>query len=126
MQPYPLTNFGIQKYYQNEPKFKGVYSRKNLMDEAYVINLNEYKSIGTHWLILYVNGDNVTYFDSFGGEYIPKEIEKVIGNKNITKDIYRIQANESIMCGYFCIGFINFMLKGKALLDYANLFTPIE
>ena len=71
----------------------------------------------------YVNGNNVTYFDSFEVEHIPKEIKKFIGNKNIT-NIYRTQAYDSIMCGYFCIGFIDFMFKGKSLLDYTNLFSP--
>ena len=75
---------------------------------------------------MYVNGKNVTYFDSFGVEHIPKEIKKFIGNKNITRDIYRIQAYDSIMCGYFCIGFIDFMLKGKSLLEYTNFFSPSE
>ena len=73
-------------------------------------------------LALYENGDNVTYFDSFGVEYIPKEIKKFIGNRNITTNIYRIQANTSIMCGYFCIGFTSFMQKSKSLLDYTSLF----
>ena len=70
---HPLTNFKTQKYYQNEPKFNGIYSRKNLpkvKDAEYVINLDEYKSIGTHWIVLYVTCDNVTYFDVFGVEYI--------------------------------------------------------
>ena len=66
---------------------------------------------------------NVTYFDSFGVENIPKEIKKVIGNKNIITNLYRIQVYDSIMCGYFCIGFIDFMLKGKSLLEYINLYT---
>ena len=83
MSPHPLTNFEIQKYYQNEPKFIGVFSRNNLpkiKDGAYVINLDEYKSIGTHWIALYVNGNNrrasydAIYFNSFGLEHIPKEI----------------------------------------------------
>ena len=77
MPPHPLKNFQIQKYYQNEPKFNGVYSRDNLpktKDGSYVINLDEYESIGTHWIALYMNGNNVTYFDSFGVEHIPKEI----------------------------------------------------
>ena len=68
--------------------------------------------------------ENVTYFDSFGVEHIPKEIKKFIGNKNIRTNIYRIQGYYLIMCGYFCIGFIDFMLKGKSLLDYTNLFSP--
>ena len=127
MSPDPLTKFEIQRYYQNEAKFNGVYSRNNLpktKDGAYVINLDEFKSIETHWIALYVNGIDIIYFDSFGVEHIPKEIKKFIGNKNIITNIYRIQAYNSIMCGYFCIGFIDFMLKGKSLLDYTNLFSP--
>ena len=73
-----------------------------------------------------MNGNNVIHFDSFGVEHVPKEIKKLIGNKNIITNIYRIQAYDSIMCGYFCIGFIDFMLKGKSLLDYTNLFSPNE
>ena len=71
-----------------------------------------------------MNAKNVTYFDSFGIEHIPKEIKKFIRNKNIIRNIYRIQAYDSVMCGYFCIGFIDFMLKGKSLLEYTNLFSP--
>ena len=78
MPPYPLTNFEIQKYYQNEPIFNGVYSRDNLpkiKDRAYVINLDEYSDIGTHQVALYVINNDVTYFDSFGVEHVPKEYE---------------------------------------------------
>ena len=71
-----------------------------------------------------MNANNIIYFDSFGIENIPKEIKKFIGNKNIITNIYRIQAYNSIICGYFCIGFINFMLKGQSLLDHTNLFSP--
>ena len=123
---YALTNFEIQKYYQNEPKFDGVYSRNHLSkikDGFYIINLDEYESMGTHLIALYVNAKNVTYFDSFGVEDIPEEIRKLIGNKNITTNIYRIQRYDSIMCGYFWIGFIDFMLKSKSLLEYKNLFS---
>ena len=70
-----------------------------------------------------MNTENVTYFDSFGVEYIPKEIRNFIGNKNVTTNIYRTQAYDSIMCRYFCIEFIDFMLKGKSLLEYTNLFS---
>ena len=55
-----------------------------------------------------------------------EKLKRVIGNKNITTNIYRIQAYDSIMCGHFCIGFINFLLKDKTLLDYTNLFSPNE
>ena len=126
MPPHSLTNFEIQKFYENEPKFNGVYSRNNspkIKDGVYIIDLDEYKSIWTHWIALYVNDNNVTYFDSFGIEHIPKEIREFIGNKNIVTNIYRIQAYDSIMCGYFQIGFIDFMLKGKSLLKYTNLFS---
>ena len=125
--PYSLTNFEIQKYYQNQTRFNGVYSRDNLpkiKDGAYVINLDEYSDIGTHWVALYVQNNDVTYFDSFGVEHIPEEIKTFIGNKNIKTNIFRIQAYDSIMCGYFCIGFIDFMLAGKTLTDFTNLFSP--
>ena len=81
MLPHPLSNFEIQKYYQNEPIFNGVYSRDNLpkiKDGAYIIDLDEYSDIGTHWVSLYVRNTNVTYFDSFDVEHIPKEIEVFI------------------------------------------------
>ena len=77
-----------------------------------MINLDEHESIGTHWIALYANAKNETYFDSFGVEHIPKEIIKFIGNKNISIAICRVQAYDSIMCGYVCIGFIDFMVKG--------------
>ena len=120
--PHPLTNFEIQTYYQNEARFIGVYSRDILPDKikngAYVINID----IGTHWVALYVNNKTVTYFDSFGVEHIPKEIKKIIGNKNIIANIFRIQAYDSVICGYFCIGFIDFMFNGNSLTDFSNLF----
>ena len=74
---------------------------------------------------MYVKNNDVTYFDSFGVEHIPKEIKKFInGSLSITTNIFRIQAYDSIMCGYFCYGFISFMLAGKTLTDFANLFSP--
>ena len=72
-----------------------------------------------------VNSNNFIYFDSFGTEHIPKEIKKIIKNKNIVTNIYRILAYDSI-CRFFCVGFINFMSKGKHLLDYTNFFSPNE
>ena len=73
---------------------------------------------------MYVQNKNVTYFDSFGVEHIPEEIKTFIGNKNIKTNIFRIQAYDLIMCGYFCIGFIDFVLAGKTLTDFTNLFSP--
>ena len=128
MPPHPLTNFEIQKYYENESRFNGVYSRDNLpnkiKDGAHVINLDVYSNVGTHWIALYVKNNDITYFNSFGVEHIPKEIKAFIKNRNIKTNIFRIQAYDSIMCGYFCIGFIDFMLAGKTLTEYTNLFSP--
>ena len=102
--PHPLTNFEIQDYYKNEPRFNGVYSRDNLPktieNGAYVINLDEYADVGTHWIALYCKDNEVIYFDSFGVEHVPKEV----------KNLFRIQADNSIMCGY---------------LDYWIILNPI-
>ena len=79
--PYPLTNFEIQKYHENEPRFNGVFSRDNLQkikDGAYIINLDKYSDIGTRWVALHVNNNYVTYFDSFGVGHIAKEIKAFI------------------------------------------------
>ena len=110
-----------------------VYLRNNLpklKDGAYIINIDELESIATHWIDLYVNGNNgsifhdvTTYFDRFGVGHILKEIKKFIRNKNIITNIHRTQAYGSIMCGYVCTGYIDFMLKGKSLLDDTNLFS---
>ena len=122
-----------------------MYSRNNLPNkikkEAYVINLDEYENTGTHWVALFVKPKYTVYFDSFGIENIPKEINKFINNDTtksaaepsslersaiacIKSNIFRIQTYDSIVCGYFCIEFINYMLKCKTLLDYTNLFSP--
>ena len=73
-------------------------------------------------IALYVKNYDITYFDSFGVEHVPKEIIKFIGRKNVITNIFRIQAYDSTMCGYFCIAFIDFMFKGKILTEYTNLF----
>ena len=70
--------------------------------------------------------NDIVHFDSFGVEYIPEEIKEFIRNKNIKANIFRVQKNNSIMCRYFCIGFIDFMLVGKKLTDYTNLFFPYD
>ena len=140
MPPHPLTNFETQIYHKNQSKFNGVYSKDNLpkqslkkkfnkiiKDGEYVINLGGYSDFGTHWVALYVYNDDVTYLDSCGVEHIPKEIKKFIdGSLSIKTNIFRIQAYDSTMCGYFCIGFINFMLAAKTLIDFINLFSANE
>ena len=89
---------------------------------AYIINLGEYESIGTHCIALHANAEKVTYFDRFGVEHILKDIRKFIRNKNIITNIYRVQSYDSIMCRYFSIGFIYFILKGKSLLSIQFFF----
>ena len=128
--PHPLTDIEIKNYYENEPRFNGVYSRDNLSktikNGAYVINLNEYADVGTHWIALYVKDNEISYFNSFGVEHVPKEIEKFIGHKNVKTNICRIQADNSIMPGYFCIKFIDFMFAGRSLIDFSSLFSPYD
>ena len=129
---HPLTNFEITEYFKDKKRFNGIYSRNNLLKlkkGAYVINLDHIKNTGTHWVVIFVQEDEVIYFDSFGVEYIPKEImEKIehssLGNKNIKTSIFRIQDNISIMRGCFCILFIEYMLNNKTLTDFTNLFSP--
>ena len=126
---HPLTNFEIQKYYQNEPRFNGLFSRDNLLKKikvgAYVINRDEYADVGTHWIALFCSKSEIVYFDSFGVEHVSEEIKEFIRNKNIKAYIFRVQASNSVMCGYFCIEFIDFMLAGKELIDLTILFIPI-
>ena len=66
------------------------------------------------------------YFDTFGVEHVPEEIKKFVGNNNIIANIFRVQANDSIICGYFCIGFTDFMLAGKNLTDFTSMFSPYD
>ena len=118
MPPHPSINFEIQKYYENEPWFNGVYSRNNLpkkiKDGAYVINFDEYADVDTHWVALFCNKSEVVYFDSFGVEHVPEEIKEFIVNNNIIANIFRVQANNSIVSGYFCTEFIkNSVKNGK-------------
>ena len=126
--PEKFSLMPFQFNHKNEPRFNGVYSRNNLpkiiKKGAYVINLDEYANIGTHWIALFVKPKYIVYFDSFAVDHIPKEIKKFIGNKDIKTNIFRLQTYDSIMCGYFCIEFISYMFKGKTLLEYTNLFSP--
>ena len=91
---------------------------------TYVINLDEYADVETYWIALYVKNKEVIYLDSFGIEYVPKEIKRFIGNKNTKTNIFRIQAGNSTMCGYFCIAFIDFMFAEKSLIDFNSLLFP--
>ena len=105
-----------------------VFSRndlpKKIKDGAYVINLDEYADVGSHWIALFCNRNEIVYFDRFGVEHIPEEIKEFVRNKNIKTNIFRVEEDNSITCGYFCIRFTDFMLAGKKLTDYTNLFSP--
>ena len=89
---HPLTNFEIQRYYQSEPRFNGVFSRNNLplkiKNGAYVINLDEYADVGTYWIALFCNRNQIVYFDIFGVEHVPEEIKKFVDNKNIKANTF--------------------------------------
>ena len=93
---------------------------------AYVINVDEYADVATHWIALFCNRSEIVYFYSFGVEHVPEEIKEIVGNKNIIANIFEVQANDSVMCGYFCIGFIDFMLAGKKLTDFMSMFSPYD
>ena len=112
------------------------FSRNNLpkkiKDGAYIINLDEYVDVGTHWIALFCNRNGIVFFDSFGVEHILEEIKEFVDrpsssalqNKNIKANIFWVQAKNSVMCGYFCIGFIDFVLADKKLTDYNSLLSP--
>ena len=82
-------------------------------NKGWIINLDEYADVVIHWIALFCNKSEIVYFDSFGAEHVHEEIKEFFGNKNIKANILRIQANNSVMCGYFSIGFIDFMLAGR-------------
>ena len=117
-------------YFDSDKRFDGVFSRDNLnifnKDGAYIINLDKYDNIGTHWVAIYLKNNNVTYFDSFGIEYIPKEITKLINDKSIKSNIFRIQLLNSILCGYFYIGFIEYTFNNLGLNEYTKLFLVTD
>ena len=117
----------VSKYYETNCRFKGAFSRSNLpriKDRAYVIILDDKNSKGAHWASLFSNRNIAVYSDSFGIEYIPQEVLNKIKDTSITHNIFRRQDNESIMCGFYSIAFIEYVLAGRVLLDYTNLFSP--
>ena len=97
---------------------------KKLKDGAYVINFDEYAVVGLHWIALFCKKSETVYLDSFGVEYVPEEIKKFIENKNIKANIFRLQSNNSITCGYFYMGFIDFMFACKKVTDFTSFFSP--
>ena len=130
--PHLLTNIEIINYYNGKKGFNGVFSRDNLLKKikngAYVINPGEYTDVGTHWIALYVKNNEITYFDFFGVEHVPKEIimHPTIEHKNIKTNIFRIQTDNSVMCGHFCIEFIDFIFAGRSLIEFTSFFSPYD
>ena len=128
--PHPLTNFEIEKYFEDELMFNGVFSRNNLprttRDGGYVVNLDDMGKSGTHWIAIFVDNGRAIYFDSFGVEHMPKEIKKFLRNKDIHANIFRVQPADSVLCGYYCIKFLDFMFAGKTLMDFTSLFSPTD
>ena len=90
-----------------------IICQKKINDGAYVINLDEYTDVGTHWIVLFCRKSEIVYFNSSGVEH-----------KNIIANMFQVQANNSVICGYFCTGFIDFMLAGKKLTDFSGMFSP--
>ena len=123
-----FNKFEKKEHYENEHRLNDVYFRDNLpktlKNGSYEINLDECADVGTHCIALYVKNNELIYFDCFDVERVPKEIKRFIGYKNIKTNIFRIQPDNSIICGYFCMGFINFLFAGKSLIDYTSLFSP--
>ena len=99
---------------------------KTIKNGTYVINLDECADVDIHRIALYVKNNEVVYFNSFGVEHVPKEIKKFIGHKNTKTNIFKIQADNSIMCGYFCIGFIDFIFARNILINFTSLFSPYD
>ena len=126
---HPLKNIEITNYFEYESRLNGVFSRNNLpkiKDEVCVINLNDKNSKKAHCVWVFIDKNVVLYFDSFGIQYIPPEVLNKIIDKSITHNLFRIQDNESIMCGFYCIAFIEYMSSGKTLLDSTDLFSLID
>ena len=126
MQPHLLTNFETQNCCQKKLRFNGVYSRNNLLkikDRTYVINLDEYESVVAHWVACMRMVIMWHVLITLELNIFRKKLEKIIDNRNIETSVFRVQAYDSIMCGYFCIGFTYFMLRGKRLLNYNNIFS---
>ena len=126
--PHPLTNFEIQKYYKSEPRFNGVFSRndlaKKIKDGTYIINLDEFADVGTHWIALFCIKMKLFISIVLVLNIFLNKLKNLSEIKKIKANIFRLQENNSVMYGYFCIGFIDFMVAGKKLTDYKNLFSP--
>ena len=121
---HPLSIVKITKYVNYEPRFNSVFSRYNLHRIKYGVNLNDRQSKETHSVSLFIDRIITVYFESSGIEYIPPELLDKIKDKFITYNIFGIHSDDSIMCGFYFIVFIEYMITGKTFLDYTNLLSP--
>ena len=127
MPSHHLTNFEIPKYYQNEPRFNSVYSRVNLPREnkrwEYTINHDEYTDVDAHWIALYCKNIEIIILTVSELNMFLRKLKK---HKIIKTNIFAMQSKNSIMYGYFCTGFIDFMFAGKTLIDFTSLFSSYD
>ena len=126
---HPLNNIEITNYFYDEHWFNGVFYRNNsprIKDGAHALNFDEKNSKGTHWVSLLINKIIAIYFVSFRIEYIPQEVLNKITDKSFTHNIFRKQDNKAIMCGFYCISFIECMHAEKTFLDYTNNYKNIK
>ena len=80
--------------------------------------------VGTHWIALFCKRIETVYFNNFAVEHVREKVKTFIGNKKIKANTFRVQANNLIVCGYFSIEFIDFMLAGKKMTNFMNVFSP--
>ena len=121
--PIHTRNIQITKYFSFKPRFTGVFSRDNLpriKDGAFIINLDDKQIKETYWGLLFIDRNTAVNFDSFEAEYVPQNVLCKIKDKSITHTIFRTQHDDSVMCGFYCITFIEYIIAGKTLLDYIN------
>ena len=125
--PHPLTNLEIEKYFEDELQFNGVFFRGNLLeitkDGGYIVNLDDMGRAGTHWVVIFLNDNRATYFDSFGVEHLLREVLRFLKGKDIHANIFRVQPDRSFLCGYYCLKFLDFMFDGKSLMDFTSMFS---
>ena len=120
-----MTNFEIQRCFDDELLFNGVFCRNNLptppKDGGYSTNLDNLGKAGTHWVAIFVND-----FDSFCVEHMPRAILRFLQGKDVDTNIYRIEVSDFVMCGYYCIKFLDYMFVRKSLTDFTSLFSPTD
>ena len=124
---HPFGKIEITKYSNYRPRFHNIFSRDNLPrinDNAYAINLDDKQSNGTHWVPLFIDKNTAVQFNSIWTGYNPQDALNEITDKSITHNIFRIQSDDSVMCEFNSIDFIECKIVGKTLFDYTNLFSP--